>query len=166
MVVNIVGLDFCIPELIWTVVTFFVLMFLLKKFLYNPVLKILDERKAGVESGIAEGKKAESDFKETNAALNDELIEQNNRARELIGQAKTDAENEKKATLSEAQKEAETIRNDIRVQIDAEEASAKSEVDDNMSDFVELLTKKLLNSEDEDCSPELIESCVNEAKDN
>ena len=48
-------------------------------------------------------------------------------------------------------------------QINAEEASAKSDVEDNMSDFVMLLTKKLLNTEDAECPSELIESCVNDS---
>lgn len=164
MVISIVGLDFCVPELIWTIITFFVLMFLLKIFLYNPVLKILDERKAKVDAGLNEGKRAETAFKESSAAMNEELVEQNNKARELIGQARNEAEKEKEAALSEAHSKAEEIRNDIRERISAEEYAAKCDVEENMPDFVVLLTKKLLDSEDAECSPELVKSCVAEAK--
>lgn len=166
MVISIVGLDFCVPELIWTIITFFVLMFLLKKFLYKPVLKILDERKAKVEAGLSEGKMAEAAFKETNAALNEELIEQNAKARELFEHARSEAEREKEAAVSAAHKKAETLRNELREQISAEENAAKSEVEDNMSELVMLLTNKLLDTGNAECSPELIKSCVEKSKDN
>ena len=166
MVLNIVGLEICVPELIWTIINFFLLMFLLKQFLYKPVLRILDERKAKVEEGLAEGKKAEAALEETNASLSEELSEQNVKARELVGQARAEAEKERDAVLADAHKEAEALHKGVRERINAEESAAKSEVDDNMPELVMLLTKKLLGNEEAECSPELIKSCVEEAKGN
>lgn len=166
MVLDIVGLKISVPELIWTIVNFFLLMFLLKQFLYKPVLRILDERKAKVEEGLAEGKKAEAALEETNATLSEELSEQNSRARELIGQARAEAEKERDAVLSEAHKEAESLHKGVRERIQAEEDAAKTDVEDNMSELVTMLTKKLLGSEDVECSPELVKSCVDELNGN
>lgn len=166
MVLNIVGLEICVPELIWTIINFFLLMFLLKLFLYKPVLRILDERKAKVTEGLAEGKKAEATLEETNTMLDEELSEQNAKAREFIGQARAEAEKERDAVLADAHKEAESLHKGVRQRIKAEEDAAKADVEDNMPDMVMMLTKKLLGSEDAECSPELIKSCVEEAKGN
>ena len=166
MVLNIVGLEICVPELIWTIINFFLLMFLLKLFLYKPILRILDERKAKVSEGFAEGKKAQKALDETNAKLDEELSEQNAKARELIGQARAEAEKERDAVLADAHKEAESLHKGVRERIQAEEDAAKTDVEDNMPDMVMMLTKKLLGSEDAECSPELVKSCVEEAKGN
>ena len=166
MVLNIVGLEICVPELIWTIINFFLLMFLLKIFLYKPVLKILDERRAKVEEGFAESKMAEADLKETNAAVTEELSAQNAKAREYIGQAKAEAENERDAVVADAHKEAESMNKGVRERIEAEEKAAKCDVEDSMPELVMLLTKKLVGDEGAECSPELIKSCVDETKGN
>ena len=166
MILDIVGLKLCVPELIWTIINFFLLMFLLKIFLYKPVLRIMDERKAKVEAGLAEGKEAEKALEETNAALSEELSEQNSRARELIGQARAEAEKERDAVLADAHKEAESLHKGVRERIEAEETAAKTDIEDNMPDMVMMLTKKLLGSEEAECSAELVKSCVEEAKEN
>ena len=166
MILDIVGLKLCVPELIWTIIDFFLLMFLLKIFLFKPVLRILDERKAKVEAGFAEGKEAEKALEETNAALTEELSEQNNKAREYIGQARAEAEKKRDAVLADAHKEAESLHKGVRERIHAEETAAKTDIEDNMPDMVMMLTKKLLGGENAECSAELVKSCVENAKEN
>lgn len=166
MVISIVGLEICVPELIWTIINFFLLMFLLKIFLYKPVLRILDERKAKVEEGLAKGKEAEKALEETNAALSEELSEQNSKARELIGKARAEAEKERDAVLADAHREAENLHKNVRERVKTEENEAKTDVEENMPELVMMLTKKLLGSEAAECSPELVKSCVEEAKGN
>lgn len=165
MIINVVGLTICVPELIWTVINFFLLLFLLKIILYKPILNILDERKAKVTEGLSEGKQAEKALEETNAALKKELSEQNGKARELIGQAKTEAEKEREELIENAHKEAESLHRGVLERIKAEEEAARKDIEADMPELISLLAKKLLGSEDAECSPELIKSCVEEVKD-
>ena len=95
MVLDVVGLEISVPEFIWTVINFFVLLFLLKRFLYDPVLKFMNERSARIEAGLSEGKRAEKALAENEQALAQELALSGNAARELIGDARSDAEKEK-----------------------------------------------------------------------
>ena len=166
MILNIVGLEINVPELIWTIINFFLLMFLLKIFLYNPILKILDERKAKINESIAESKSAEKAFEEANAAVAAELSEETGRARELVGRAKAEAEKEKDACISEAQREADDLNKSLREKIAEEEKTAIGEVEDSMPELVMLLTEKLLGDNAAQCSPELVKSCVEKAKGN
>ena len=41
-----------VSELIWTVINFVLLMLLLRRFLFRPVLQILEKRRAGVEEKL------------------------------------------------------------------------------------------------------------------
>ena len=47
-----------VSELIWTILCFFVLLFVLKKLLLDPILKVMDARKATVEEGLEAGRQA------------------------------------------------------------------------------------------------------------
>ena len=47
-----------VSELIWTIVNFFLLYFLLKRFLYTPVVRFLDKRQARLDEAL----KQEADY--------------------------------------------------------------------------------------------------------
>lgn len=87
MVLELVGLQICVPEFIWTVINFFLLMFLLKKFLYTPILSFMDERQARIDAGLEEGKKAEQALEENSRQLSAELTEKGQEARAVISEA-------------------------------------------------------------------------------
>ena len=42
-----------ISELIWTIINFFLLYFLLKRFLYKPICEHMDARQARIDAGLA-----------------------------------------------------------------------------------------------------------------
>ena len=49
-----------ISELIWTIINFFLLYFLLKRFLFTPVCRLLDERQAKIDAGLNAEKEAQA----------------------------------------------------------------------------------------------------------
>ena len=40
-----------VSEVIWTIICFFALLFVLKKFLFDPLIKFMDQRQAGIDAG-------------------------------------------------------------------------------------------------------------------
>lgn len=144
MVLDVVGLEISVPEFIWTVINFFVLLFLLKRFLYDPVLKFMNERSARIEAGLSEGKRAEKALAENEQALAQELALSGNAARALIGDARSDAEKEKAKLLGGAHAEAEALHKQIRERISTEEAQTRAELDAELPELVGLLTEQLL----------------------
>lgn len=105
-----------VSELIWTIVNFFLLYFLLKRFLYTPVVRFLDARQARLDE--AEKKEAEA------RAAADEID------RQIEGQKALRRE-EAAAILSEAQKaDAEQSRQFFA---EAKEAAARALEDANAS---------------------------------
>lgn len=51
------------------VVNFFILLFLLKKFLYGPILKVLNERKKRIEDSLKNAEEIEKRLQETNEKI-------------------------------------------------------------------------------------------------
>ena len=49
-------------ELIWTIINFFLMLFLLKHFLYTPVSEFMEKRQAKIDAGRAEERRAEEEL--------------------------------------------------------------------------------------------------------
>ena len=163
MVLDIVGLQISVPEFIWTIISFFLFMFLLNKFLFKPVMTLMDERKARIDAGLEEGKKARAALEENEARLAQELAEKGSEARSVISEARSEAEKAKSETLDAAHAEAEKLHKNVRERVKAEEADAVKELDGNMLELVALLSGRLLGGEVSD-EAALIENCIRETK--
>ena len=148
------GLIKVVPGLmIWTLVAFGVTFFVLKRFAFGPIQKIIDERRDRIENAIAEADNARTEARD--------LLEQH---RALIGQAKSEsaeilAETRKvsDAQLARVREEAEEERQrrleETRKQIDAETARAidqiRGEVADLTVEATQRVVGKVLDAEDQ-----------------
>jgi F-type H+-transporting ATPase subunit b len=148
------GLIKVVPGLmIWTLIAFAVTFFVLRKYAFGPIQKIIDERRQRIDDAIAEADNARVEARE--------LLEQH---RALIGQAKSesaeilaDARKVAEAQMTRVREEAEVERQrrleDTRKQIDAETARAidqiRSEVADLTIEATERVVGKVLDAEDQ-----------------
>src|SRR5476651_998000 len=90
-------------------INFLILVWLLKRFLYKPILHAIDEREKGIATQLAEAeaKKAEAhqesdDFQHKNAAFDQER-------EALLKKATDDASIERQRLLDEARKDADSL---------------------------------------------------------
>lgn len=160
---DLAGLQISTAEFLWTIISFFLFMFLLNKFLFKPVMTLMDERKARIDAGLEEGKKARAALEENEARLAQELAEKGSEARSIISEARSEAEKAKSETLDAAHAEAEKLHKNVRERVKAEEADAVKELDGNMPELVALLSGRLLGGEVSD-EAALIENCIRETK--
>ena len=156
MILDIVGLQISVPEFILTIISFFLFMFLLNKFLFKPVLSFMDARKARIDEGLAEGKKAESALEENKAQLAQELAQTG-------AEARGDAEKAKGEVLNAAHAEAEQLHKNVRERVKSEEKAAVGEIDGSMPELVALLSDRLVGSGAQD-NKALIDDCVSKTK--
>jgi F-type H+-transporting ATPase subunit b len=93
-----------IPGLmIWTLVAFAICFFVLKRYAFGPVQKLIDDRRDRIRSSIEEADRAREEARN--------LLEEH---RKLIGQAKSEAE----GILAEARKIGESQRERMREEIE------------------------------------------------
>jgi F-type H+-transporting ATPase subunit b len=85
--------------MIWTIFCFLITLFVLKKFAFGPIQKMIDERQARIRAAIDEADNARTEART--------LLEEH---RALIGSARTDAEE----ILSEARRVADSTRERVR----------------------------------------------------
>ena len=160
---DLAGLQISTAEFLWTIISFFLFMFLLNKILLKPVLSFMDARKARIDAGLAEGRNAEAALEENKAQLAQELAQTGADARGVINAARSDAEKAKGEALSAAHAEAEQLHKNVRERVKSEEQTAVNEIDGCMSELVTLLSDRLVGSGAED-NKALIDECVGKSK--
>lgn len=144
MVLDIVGLQISVPEFILTIISFFLFMFLLNKFLFKPVLSFMDARKARIDAGLAKGKKARAELEDNKAKLAEELAQTGAQARGIINSARSEAEKAKSEVLASAHAEAEALHKNVRERVKQEETAAVSEIDESIPELVAVLSDRLV----------------------
>jgi F-type H+-transporting ATPase subunit b len=92
------------------VINFLILVWLLKRFLYKPILHAIDEREKGIAAQLAdaEAKKAESQKEREDFQHKNEAFDQRRAA--LLKQATDEAHAERQRLLDEARKDADSLR--------------------------------------------------------
>jgi F-type H+-transporting ATPase subunit b len=93
-----------IPGLmIWTIIAFAITFFVLRRYAFGPIQKLIDERRERIRQSVEEADRAREEARS--------LLEEH---RKLIGQARSDAE----GILSEARKIADSQRERMREEIE------------------------------------------------
>ena len=161
---DLAGLQISTAEFLWTIISFFLFMFLLKKVLYEPVLKVMDAREERIKAGLEEGKNARKALDESKAQLAAELTEKSGEARQLVSEARAEAEKAKGEVLNNAHTEAEELHKQVRERVSAEEAAAVSSVEGDMPELVAILSNKLLHSDEVNSDAALIKDCIEASK--
>ena len=161
---DLAGLQISTAEFLWTIISFFLFMFLLKKVLYEPILKVMDARSERIKAGLEEGKNAQKALDESKAQLAAELSEKGGEARRLISDARSEAEKAKGEVLSTAHTEAEQLHKQVREKVSAEEAAEVSSVESDMPELVAILSNKLLHTDEVNNDAALIKDCIEASK--
>ena len=133
-----------ISELIWTVICFLVLLFVLKKLLFDPIIRVMDARNADVEDGLEAGRQAKQARDENDSALQQARRETAQQAGAIVQQAKTADEKARAEAITAAKQASAQSMKDVREQLKAEETAVSADLEGELPDMVELLAGALL----------------------
>ncbi len=133
-----------VGTLFWTGLTFLLLLLVLKKMAWGPLLQMLDERETKIKESL---EKAEQAQKETEAALarNQEIMEQGKReAHELLSKSKKTAEATRDEIVKKAEAEAEKMLDKAKKEIDQEREKALEELRNGAAELSVMIASKLI----------------------
>ena len=156
--------EFSIGLFFWQTIIFILLIFLLKKFAWKPILDAVNEREEGIKNALLSAEKAreemaslQSDNEETLKKARSERDSLLKEAREIkqqiIDEAKNEAKNEAKKIISQAQ---ETIQNEKNAAI----VDLKNQVASLSIDIAEKVLKEKLS--DDQSQMNLVKDLVKE----
>ena len=150
----------------WTTVVFTLLVLLLKKFAWKPILSAVDERNQSIKNSLAQAEKARNEMSEL-TANNEKIIAQAKADRDVILKEARDMKNE---IISEAKdkasKEAEKLVSTAKEQILNEKMKAITELKNHVADLSIEMAEKILSSELSDVAKqkELVKKALKESK--
>jgi F-type H+-transporting ATPase subunit b len=129
---------------IWTIVTFLVLLALLAKFAWRPLLEALEQRQEAIRKSLDDVRQAKQDLERVNVESARILQEARNEAEAIISRTRTDAGVFRDELRQKAQAEAQTIVRNAERQIQQETARALQQIRTEAVDISVAIASKLL----------------------
>jgi F-type H+-transporting ATPase subunit b len=129
---------------IWTILTFLVLLTLLAKFAWRPLLNSLSAREETIRKSLADAEKARVELerlnKESEAIIRQARVE----GEQIIGASRADAERLRGELREKARSEAEGILRNAERQIQLETARALQQIRSEAADLSVAIASKLI----------------------
>lgn len=126
-------------------INFAILIFVLWRFAYNPILKFLNDRRKKIEEGIKNSDLAIAKLAEIAEKEKDVIIKAKKEALVIIDEAKNKAEERGHEIIKKAQEEASLVIVKERSKFNQEKVEIFKEMKNNLSDLVFLAVEKVLD---------------------
>ncbi len=161
-------MDLVTPEIgliFWTTLSFIILLWLLGKFAWKPILSALNEREDGIKKALDEADKARQEMTELQAS-NQTILKEARTERDALLK---DARDIKNNMISEAKEEAKTQANKIvqqaKVSIENEKQAAITHLKNQVAELSIGIAEKVIKAElsDKDKQIDLIEKMLDDA---
>lgn len=139
------GVD--IWKLAFQVANFLILLYLLNRFLFKPVLGRLDERSSKISKGLEDAEAAARDREQAKAEREAAVEEARKEAQAMIARANKIADDTRNEILGKAREEAEKVAARARDEIRAEKERAMAELRGTVADLALAAAGKLIRTE-------------------
>ena len=136
-----------ISELIWTVINFFLLLFLLNRFLYKPVISFMEERQARIDAKLREEEEEKARIEENDARHLDEKAKSREEAKKILALNAEEIEKHNAEVLQEAKKASVQNRKDAEAALSQRQDKTAQQLHEAAPELAALLTEKLLGEE-------------------
>jgi F-type H+-transporting ATPase subunit b len=158
--------EFFKPEpglMIWTVITFGVFLILMWKFALGPIVSMLDKRRQTIEENLKKAEEAREEAERLFAEYQKKLDEAKKEAQNLIQEGKKLGEKLKDDIVTEARKEAESIKEKALRSIELEREKAIQELRNTAAELsVEIASRILKKSISADDHRAIIDEALKE----
>ncbi len=152
--------------LAFQIVNFLLLVFLLHRLLYRPILNMLEQRKERIREGQEAAERARADAEQMRQEYERQLEESRAHARKIIEDATAAAERLREESVANAQQEAERILERGQEQLRAEVAHARRELRQEVAALsVEVAGKLIQESLDSEENRQLAARLVSDLDD-
>lgn len=128
------------------IVNFLILLFVLKKFAYKPILNIFHERKSKIEESMKKAEEIEKRLQKAHQEAEGILRQAQTESTQIIAQAKLQAEAEGKRIMGETQAKAQQIVQVLEEKKKGEKQEIMQELKGDLTKLVVQVSTKFLAS--------------------
>jgi F-type H+-transporting ATPase subunit b len=129
---------------IWTILTFLVLLGLLAKFAWKPLLTALESRSEAIKKSLEEADRAKQEMSRLNTESAKIIEEARVEAASILTKTRSDAERLREELRSKAKEEADTIVRNAQQQIQLQTRQALQDIRHEVADISVKIASKLL----------------------
>ncbi len=143
---------------LWAAITFLVLLVVLSKFAWGPIVKMLDERTATIHDAIDSARKERAEAERMLAEQKESLVRATRDAAELAKRNQQEVETLRQELTARARKEADELVSGARKQIIEEKSKAVAELRGMAADLaIDAASRLIKSSLDEKSQRQLVE---------
>ena len=136
-----------VSEVIWTIVCFFALLFVLKKFLFDPLIRFMEQRQATIDQGLERGRDAQRKKEENDAALREKWRERSVEVKQLLAEGKAADDRERAWVLESTRKETNKALQEANQRIEQERRQVCADAQEQLPQLVSILAQQLLSGD-------------------
>jgi len=129
---------------IWTIVTFLVLLALLGKFAWRPLLQALESRQERIRKSLEDAERARQELERLQQESAKMMQQARIEAESIVTQTRADAERLREELKQKAKDEADKILRNAQQQIQLQTRQATQQIRHEVADIAVLLASKLL----------------------
>ena len=141
-----------------------ILYVVLRKVLFQPVMKFMDNRTKSIEDSIADAEKQKSEAIEMKASYEEQLKTAKVESKRIIDAAVTKAETQQANILAEAQLQAEELLTKTRKEIELEREQMLKDVRNELAGLAFAAASKILEANmDTESNRQIVDKFLDEA---
>lgn len=138
---NPIQIDYTVPA---TVLSFLLLVWLLSKYAWKPLMKMMEERRTNIESMLKQAENERQQADKIKREYQEEMRKARQEAQEVIAKATKISETRSSEILAVAHEEAEKIKKSALVDIERERDRAIADVKAQVADLSVLVAEKII----------------------
>ena len=136
------------------------LVWLLTRFLYRPVLNMLNERTRRIQESLKETEQVKEQLARANEDYDQKLAQARQEAAAILAQAQERAKLQEAEIIAQARQEADRIRSEAREQAVQERDQLMRDLKNQMADLVTITASRVLGEELKSNHDQLIEESL------
>ena len=129
---------------IWTILTFLVLLYLLKKFAWRPLLAALENRQEVIRKSLEDADQTKRELERVSQESRQIISQARAEAQSIVSRSRSEAEKLRAEVKQKARAEADSILREAERQIQLETAKALSKIRHDVVDLSLLVASKLI----------------------
>lgn len=126
------------------IANFLLLLFILRRVLYKPVLNFLEARRKKIEEGLEKAERFEAEWLRIKDIQKEKVEETEKEAVKIMEKARLDAEKRGKEIVFSAQQKSEKIIEETQKDILLEKEKISQELKSETADYIVFATEKIL----------------------
>ncbi|MDX6513280.1 MAG: F-type H+-transporting ATPase subunit b [Gaiellaceae bacterium] len=149
--------------MIWTIVCFLICLFVLKRYAFGPIQKMIDDRRERIRRAIEEADEARAEARRLLEEHRSLIGQARNEAEDILAEARRIAEAQRERVKEETEADRQRRLEETRRQIEAETARALEQIRAEVADLaIEAASKVTGRALDRDDHKQLIEDALSD----